>query len=80
MLKTKTSRGGTDTMANGYSSGVKNIGNQIRREAARQLRGFDREFKRQLGGFGGEARRQVGGFGHEFARQLFGSGKRRSGW
>jgi hypothetical protein len=80
MLKTKTSRGGTDTMANGYSSGIKKVGNEIRREAQRQLRGFDREFKHQLSGFGREAKRQVGGFGDEFARQLFGSGKRRSGW
>jgi hypothetical protein len=59
-------------MANGNSS-MKKIGNEIRREAARQLRGFGPELKGQLtGGWGKEVGRQVGGFGGEFARQLFG--------
>ena len=52
---------------------VKKITRQIRKEAARQLRGFPREFKYQLGGFGREAAHQLGrGWGEEFARQPFG--------
>jgi len=51
---------------------------QIRKEAARQTRGFPREFKRQLTGFGDEAGHQLtGGWGDAIARQIFGGPRRR---
>lgn len=51
---------------------------QIRKEAARQTRGFPREFKRQLTGFGDEAGHQLtSGWGEEFPRQIFGGPRRR---
>jgi hypothetical protein len=57
---------------------VRKITHQIRKEAARQMRGFPREFKYQLRGFGGEAAHQAGsGWGKEFARQLFGNPRSR---
>lgn len=57
---------------------VTKITRQIRKEAARQLRGFPREVKYQLGGFGKEAVHQLGsGWGEEFARQLFGTPRHR---
>jgi hypothetical protein len=57
---------------------VRKITHQIRKEAARQMRGFPREIKYQLRGFGGEAAHQVGkGWGEEFARQIFGTSKHR---
>ena len=62
-------------MANGHNGGfTKVVAKAIRKEAARQLRGFPREFKYQLRGFGGEAAHQLGsGWGKEFARQIFGT-------
>jgi len=61
-------------MANGHSRGFTKVAKEIRKEAARQLRGFPREFKYQLRGFGGEAAHQLGsGWGAEFARQIFGN-------
>ena len=61
-------------MANGHRSGFTKVANQIRKEAARQLRGFPREAKYQLRGFGREAAHQLGtGWGEEFARQIFGN-------
>ena len=54
-------------MANGHSGGFTRVANQIRKEAARQLRGFPREAKYQLRGFGREAAHQLGtGWGEEF--------------
>jgi len=65
-------------MANGHRSGFTKVANQIRKEAARQVRGFPREFKHQLRGFGGEAAHQLGsGWGEEFARQIFGTSRYR---
>ena len=65
-------------MANGHNGGFNKVANEIRKEAARQLRGFPREFKYQLRGFGGEAAHQLGsGWGEEFARQIFGTRRRR---
>ena len=53
---------------------VTKITHQIRKEAARQIRGFPREAKYQLRGFGQEAKYQLGrGWGEEFARQIFGT-------
>lgn len=45
--------------------GLKKIAQEIRDEAARQLRGFPEEFRRQT----------THGWGKEFARQIFGSGR-----
>ena len=57
---------------------VTKITHQIRKEAARQLRGFPREAEHQLRGFGGEAAHQVGsGWGEAFARQIFGNPRHR---
>ncbi len=57
---------------------VRKITQQIRKEAARQMRGFPREFKYQLRGFGGEAAHQLGsGWGEQFARQIFGTSRHR---
>ncbi len=65
-------------MANGHKSGLKKVVNEIREEAARQIRGFPREAKYQLRGFGQEAKHQLGsGWGEEFARQIFGSPRNR---
>jgi len=64
-------------MANS-GNGIRKIGQEIRREARRQLGGFSGEFRRQLGrGWVGEAQYQARGFGEEFAHQLFGSPHRR---
>ena len=65
-------------MANAQSR-LRQIGNEIRREAKRQLRGFGREAKWQLGGFKGEVKHQLGGFGRELRHQLFGGTPRRRG-
>ena len=65
-------------MANGHSGGFTRVANQIRKEAARQLRGFPHEAKYQLRGFGREAVHQLGsGWGEEFARQIFGTPRHR---
>jgi hypothetical protein len=57
---------------------VSKIAHEIRKEAARQIRGFPREAKHQLRGFGKEAIHQLGsGWGEEFARQIFGTSKHR---
>jgi hypothetical protein len=59
---------------------VTKITHQIRKEAARQLRGFPREAKHQLRGFGREAIHQLGsGWGEAFARQIFGNPRNRRG-
>lgn len=64
-------------MANGHSRGFTRVANQMRKEAARQLRGFPCEAKYQLRGFGREAAHQLGtGWGEEFARQIFGPSRR----
>jgi len=64
---------------NARSNGMaRKIAHQIRKEAARQLRGFPREFRYQLGGFAGEAAQQLGsGWGEQFARQIFGAPRHR---
>lgn len=53
-------------MKNDRSEGLRKVGRQIGKEAARQLRGFPREFRSQL----------ADGWGKEFARQIFGAGWR----
>lgn len=64
-------------MANRQNGGFTRVANEIRKEAARQLRSFPREFKYQLRGFAGEAKYQLGtGWGEEFARQIFGGSSR----
>ncbi len=50
-------------MANGHNGGWKKVVNEIREEAARQVRGFPNELRRQT----------TGDWGQEFARQLFGT-------
>ena len=65
-------------MANGQNGGFNKVASEIRKEAARQVRGFRREFKYQLRGFGGEAVHQLGsGWGEAFARQIFGTPRHR---
>lgn len=65
-------------MAHGHKSGLKKVVNDIREEAARQIRGFPREAKYQLRGFGKEAIYQLSsGWGEEFARQIFGNPRSR---
>ena len=64
-------------MANRQNGGFTRVANEIRKEAARQLRSFPREFKYQLRGFGPEAVHQLGsGWGEGFARQIFGGSSR----
>ena len=59
-------------MSDDYRDRIGTIGEQIGREARRQLRGFPREVRRQLGGFRRETPRQLGGFGSELMAQIFG--------
>jgi hypothetical protein len=47
-------------MANEHRGGLTRVAKEIRKEAARQLRGFPRQVKHQMTGFGREAAHQLG--------------------